>query len=49
MTPVDYGRIPVRGTLVAWSPDEVVVSRETPETGRVFTHFPSAGFEVTRD
>lgn len=48
VTPVDYGRIPVSGTLVAWSPDEVVVSRETPETGRIFTHFPSAGFEVTR-
>jgi glutathione S-transferase len=48
VTPVDYGRIPVSGTLAAWSPDQVVVSRETPETGRVFTHFPSAGFEVTR-
>jgi len=48
VTPVDYGRIPVGGTLAAWSPDEIVISRETPETGTVFTHFPSAGFEVTK-
>lgn len=46
VTPVDYGRIPVAGRLVAWSSEEVVIDRETPETGRVFVHFPSSGFEV---
>ncbi len=48
VTPVDYGRIPVAGTLAAWSRDEVVVLREDPRAGRVMVHFPSAGFEVTR-
>ncbi|MBX3706461.1 MAG: glutathione S-transferase family protein [Pseudomonadales bacterium] len=46
VTPVDYGRIPVAGRLVAWSSEEVVIDRETAETGRVFVHFPSSGFEV---
>jgi glutathione S-transferase len=46
VTPVDYGRIPVAGTLAAWSTEEVVIARETPETGRVLVHFPSSGFEV---
>jgi glutathione S-transferase len=47
VTPVDYGKIPVRGRLAAWSPEEVVVEREAPETGRVMVHFPSPGFEVS--
>lgn len=46
VTPTDYGRIPVTGKLVAMSYEEVVLERETPETGRVFTHFPQSGFEV---
>jgi glutathione S-transferase len=46
VTPVDYGRIPVTGELVGWSSNEIVVSRETDETGRLMNHFPSAGFEV---
>jgi glutathione S-transferase len=44
--PVDYGRIPVRGRLVAWSREEVVIERESPETGPVMVHFPIVGFEV---
>ncbi len=47
VAPIDYGRIPVTGSLVAWDENEVVLERETPETGRIMTHFPSAGFEVT--
>lgn len=47
VTPVDYGKIPVRGRLAAWSPNEVVIERETDETGAVMVHFPSAGFQVT--
>ena len=46
--PVDYGRIPVAGKLVAWTPDEIVVARETAETGPLYNHFPSAGFEVAK-
>ena len=48
VTPVDYGKIPVAGTLAAWSTEEVVIARETPETGRVMVHFPSSGFEVQK-
>jgi glutathione S-transferase len=46
VTPVDYGKIPVRGRLAAWSAEEVVIERESPETGSVMVHFPSPGFEV---
>lgn len=46
VTPVDYGRIPVEGRLAAWSHDEVVIERESPDTGAVMVHFPSPGFEV---
>lgn len=48
VTPVDYGRVPVTGILAAWSTDEVVISRETPEAGPVLNHFPTAGFEVVK-
>lgn len=47
VTPADYGRIAVQGKLVAWDAQEIVLARETPETGPLMTHFPSAGFEVT--
>ncbi len=46
VTPVDYGCIPVAGTLVAADHQEVVVARQTEETGLVHTHFPLAGFTV---
>ena len=46
VTPVDYGCIPVIGTLVAIAQDEIVIERRAPETGAVFNHFPQAGFEV---
>ena len=46
VTPVDYGRNPVTGQLIAWSSNEIVVARETNETGPLMNHFPSAGFEV---
>jgi glutathione S-transferase len=47
VTPIDYGCIPVMGKLVGVSHDEVVVARETAETGLVYNHFPQAGFEIT--
>ena len=46
--PVDYGLIPVKGVLRAHSVEEIVIEREAPEVGRVLTHFPNAGFEITR-
>ncbi|MFU8814894.1 MAG: glutathione S-transferase family protein [Pseudomonadales bacterium] len=46
VAPVDYGKIPVRGRLAAWSAEEVVIEREAPETGLVMVHFPAPGFEV---
>ena len=48
VTPTDYGKVPVTGTLVAASAMEVVVERETAETGTVMTHFPSIGFQISR-
>ncbi len=47
VTPVDYGKVPVHGRLAAWSAEEIVIERESPETGPVMVHFPSPGFEVT--
>ncbi len=47
VTPVDYGCIPVSGTFVGASHDEVVIRRETAETGAVYNHFPQAGFELS--
>jgi glutathione S-transferase len=40
----DYGRDPVRGTLVAANPERIVIARETPELGRLHVHFPRAGY-----
>ena len=48
VTPVDYGLVPVAGELVACSAHEIVLARETPETGAVMTHFPAPGFEIAK-
>lgn len=40
----DYGRDPVRGTLVSASRERIVLSREDPAVGRVHVHFPRAGY-----
>ncbi|MGD8417472.1 MAG: glutathione S-transferase family protein [Pseudomonadales bacterium] len=47
VSPTDYGRTPVAGRLVAASSEEIVLERETPETGRLMTHFPNIGFHIT--
>lgn len=47
VTPTDYGKIPVTGTLAAVSSSEIVLERETPETGPLMTHFPNIGFQIT--
>ena len=46
VTPIDYGCIPVVGTLVGCDHAEVVIQRESDEAGTVFNHFPMPGFDV---
>jgi glutathione S-transferase len=48
VTPADYGLVPVGGILRGCSAQEIVLEREAPEVGRVMTHFPAAGFEITQ-
>lgn len=42
----DYGRDPVTGTLVAATPDRIVITRTSPELGETQIHFPRAGYIV---
>lgn len=44
--PTDYGKIPVRGRLVAASAEEIVIERHDDQAGLLMTHFPNIGFEV---
>jgi glutathione S-transferase len=46
VTPVDYGKVPVAGTLVTLDTDEVALQREDPEVGTVVTHFPRLGYRI---
>jgi glutathione S-transferase len=46
VTPIDYGRDPVAGTLVGLSNEEVVVRRADPRAGTLHVHFPRAGFQL---
>ena len=43
----DYGRDPVAGTLVAATPDRVIIARSSAETGTVNVHFPRVGYHLT--
>jgi hypothetical protein len=43
----DTGRDPVVGELVASGVDEITIKRNDPAVGKVFVHFPRAGFAVT--
>jgi glutathione S-transferase len=42
----DYGRDPVAGTLVAATPERVVIAREDPALGAINVHFPRVGYVV---
>ena len=42
----DYGRDPVRGTLVAANRERVVLARDDDAVGTVHVHFPRAGYFV---
>jgi glutathione S-transferase len=46
VTPDDYAFDPVRGTLLAASPEDVVIRRSDPVVGTVAVHFPRFGFRV---
>ena len=46
VTPDDFAKVPVTGTLVAADAHEVVVHHAGTEAGDLRLHFPRAGFEV---
>ncbi len=43
----DYGRDPIFGTLVAATPERVVIAREDHGLGSLHVHFPRVGYVVT--
>lgn len=47
VTPDDYGRVPVRGEIVALSAQSIAIRRRDERAGEVVVHFPRAGFLVT--
>jgi glutathione S-transferase len=46
VTPDDNARVPVSGTLVAASDNEIVIHRSDPQAGDLHIHFPRLGFDV---
>ncbi len=48
VTPVDFGYVSVQGELLALSPDQIILGRETDDTGPLICHFPIAGYEVLK-
>ena len=46
VTPDDFAKVPVTGTLVAADRHEVVVHHTSADAGDLRLHFPRAGFEV---
>ncbi|MGD9836007.1 MAG: glutathione S-transferase family protein [Piscinibacter sp.] len=49
VTPIDYGRDPVAGTLVGLDADEVVIRRHDERAGTLHVHFPRIGFQIRKD
>jgi glutathione S-transferase len=47
VTPDDYGKVPVRGRIVASSAQTIAIARRDDVAGDVVVHFPRAGFLVT--
>ena len=45
VTPDDYGN-PVYGSILAWTPDEIVIRHEDPSVGKVNLRFPRVGFDA---
>lgn len=48
VSPDDYGKVPVRGTLETLTLHEVAVRRTDPKCGTVVVHFPRIGYRVER-
>jgi glutathione S-transferase len=46
VVPDDYGKVRVRGEIVALSPQCIAIRRRDPKAGDVVVHFPRAGFLV---
>ena len=46
VTPDDTGRVPVVGSLVTLSAEEIAIRRHDPQVGDIVVHFPRAGFVV---
>ncbi len=46
VVPDDYGKVAVRGEIVASSPQHIAIRRHDPVAGEVVVHFPRAGFLV---
>lgn len=46
VTPDDYAKVPMQGTLVAADDSEIIIHRSDAQTGEIHLHFPRAGFEV---
>lgn len=46
ISPIDYGIVPVAGTLVASKADEIVIKRVDDRAGDVYVHFPRVGYKI---
>ena len=46
VTPDDYGKVKVRGDIVALSSQHIAIRRHDPRAGEIIVHFPRAGFLV---
>jgi glutathione S-transferase len=44
--PDDYGKIKVKGEIVALSPQHIAIRRHDPHAGEIVVHFPRVGFLV---
>jgi hypothetical protein len=46
VAPDDYGKVRVRGEIVALSAQHIAISRTDPRAGEIVVHFPRAGFHI---
>lgn len=46
VAPLDYGVVPVTGTLAALTEDRIILARVNTELGRLHVHFPRAGYSL---
>ncbi len=44
--PDDYGKVPVKGSLITLNRTEVSICRQDPRAGMVNVHFPRAGYRI---